>query len=132
MLLRVLCCQCEDMEFKGLKRQTSLKSMSPFCTDLRGSEVFDRQGAAARRLQRQESLSANKLVSAKLTRLEVEDMCGTQARHKPPSFLPLFTAFFRSLHVSNSVGTVPLSNNALEHNVDGLHCSILYRGMNGD
>ena len=62
-MLRVLCCQCEDMDFKGLKRQTSLRSMSPFCTDLKGSEVFDRQSAAARRLQRQESVPANRLVS---------------------------------------------------------------------
>ena len=61
---------------RGLHRTTSQKSMSPFgrgCIPLcssqeaaagdLGDEVFDRQGPAARRLERQESVPANRLVS---------------------------------------------------------------------
>lgn len=60
-----VCCE-EIMEpFRGLKRTTSQKSMSPFGRGGRDDncEVFDRQGSAARRLLRQESEVANLLVS---------------------------------------------------------------------
>ena len=54
------------MEFKGLKRQTSQASMSPYGAGLGACEIYDRQGSAARRLQRQESVPANKLVRIRL------------------------------------------------------------------
>ena len=54
------------MEFKGLKRQTSQASMSPYGAGLGACEIYDRQGSAARRLQRQESVPANKLVIIRL------------------------------------------------------------------
>ena len=54
------------MEFKGLKRQTSQASMNPYGEGLGTSEIYDRQSSAARRLQRQESVPANKLVRIRL------------------------------------------------------------------
>ena len=54
------------MEFKGLKRQTSQASMSPFGAGPEGSEVFDRQGPAASRLERQESVPVIQLVRPRL------------------------------------------------------------------
>ena len=51
------------MNFKGLKRQTSQASMCAFGSGVDGSEVFDRQGPAASRLERQESMPVNQLVS---------------------------------------------------------------------
>lgn len=46
-----------------MMRQMSESSMLPFGHGLEGSEVFDREGPAARRLLRQESITANRLVS---------------------------------------------------------------------
>jgi hypothetical protein len=45
-----------------MQRRISQTSMSPFGSGLEASEVFDRRGPAARRLQRQESIPVNRLV----------------------------------------------------------------------
>lgn len=50
------------MEIRGLERTTSGTTMSPYGAK-NDSEIFDRQGEAAKRLLRQESWVANKLVS---------------------------------------------------------------------
>ena len=64
----ISCHSNEDvMEYKGLKRTTSQKSMSPFGQGKgKSCEVFDREGQAVKSLLRQESVSANLLVSGRL------------------------------------------------------------------